>query len=153
AKGLALGQLGRDEEGLAAFRTVLAKAPTRESTLARAGALAAQAGRREEAITYWRRALAINPWVSYYHAQLALQYARGGDWHRAAQACREALRLNPANLAVRNLLIQCVCRLGDLPAARVEFETLLGFDPPDRELLIRWFAQQVDLGSRPEHSP
>jgi tetratricopeptide (TPR) repeat protein len=118
---------------LAAFRTALATAPERESTSARESALAARAGRREEAIASWQLTIAINPWLSYDHAELALPYAQGRDWRLAAQACREALRLNPANTVVRELLIQCHCRLGDLAAARAEFETLLGFDPPGRE--------------------
>jgi Flp pilus assembly protein TadD len=153
AAGLALGQLGRAEEGLAALRSALAKAPTQESALARAAALAAQVGRREEAIAYWRRAIAINPWLSYYHAELALQYSLRHDWRQAAEACRQALRLNPSNVAVRRLLVECSFRLGDLQAARVEFETVLGFDPSDRGDLLRWFSQQLGRSREPGRSP
>jgi predicted CXXCH cytochrome family protein len=153
AKGLALGQLGRAEEGLAAFRTALAQAPTRESTLARAASLAAEVGRREEAIDYWRRAIDLNPWLSYYRAELALQYALDRNWRPAAEACRQTLQLNPANVAVRDLLIQCYGHLGDLQAARREFETLLGFDPPGRDALVRRFAQQFGLRGPPASSP
>ena len=42
AKGFALGQLGRGEEALAAFRTALAREPDRESALAGAAYLAAR---------------------------------------------------------------------------------------------------------------
>jgi hypothetical protein len=150
AAGLALGQLSRAEEGLAALRAVLAAVPARESALARSAALAAQAGRREEAIGYWRRAIDVNPWLAYYRTELALQYALGQDWRLATDACRKALELDPANVAVRKLLIEASCRLRDFQAARVEFETLMGFDPPDRDILVRWFARQSEAGGMPE---
>jgi hypothetical protein len=36
--------------------------------------------------------------------------------------------------------VRSYLRLGDSQAARDELQTLLGFDPPDRDELIRWFA-------------
>jgi Flp pilus assembly protein TadD len=123
--GYALGQLGRAEQGLAAFRAALARAPNRESALAGAAVLAAQAGRPAEAIASWRRAIAINPWRAHYRSELALQLFRRGDWRQAAEACREALRLNSADLAVQKLLIECELHLGEPRAARADFETLL----------------------------
>jgi Flp pilus assembly protein TadD len=142
ANGHALGQLDRSEEGLASFRTALALAPRQESALVGAASLAGRARRRQDAIIYWRRAIGINPLLSFYHAELARQYARNGDWRAAAEASRQALVLNPANLNVRKLLTQCSFRIGDAQAARAEFRALLGFEPPDRAALLRWFAQQ-----------
>ena len=139
SKGFALSQLGRGEEALTAFRTALAQEPERESALTGVAYLAARGGRRD-AIAYWRRDIAISPWRSDYHAELAPLYFQGRDWSAAAAACRETLRLNPANIEVRKLLVRCYLRLRDPKAAREEFETLLGFDPPDRDELIRWFA-------------
>ncbi len=140
AKGFALGQLGRGEEALAAFRTALTQEPNRESALMGAGFLASRGGRRQEALDFWNRAVAVDPWRSDYRAELASLHFQARDWHAATQACREALRLNPANLEVRKLLVRCDLRLQDPEAARREFQTLLGFDPPDRDELIRWFA-------------
>jgi len=140
AKGFALGQLGRGEEALAAFRTALTRQPGRESALTGAGYLASRGGRRQDAITFWQRAVTISPWRSDYHAHLASLYFQAHDWHAAAEACRETLRLNPANLETRKLLVGCTLRLKGLQAARSEFQTLLKFDPPDREELIRRFA-------------
>ena len=97
-------------------------------------------GRRRRPLAYWKRAIAISPWRSDYHAELAPVYFQARDWQAAAEACRETLRLNPANLEVRKLLVRCYLRLNDHEAARREFQTLLGFDPPDRDELIRWFA-------------
>jgi Flp pilus assembly protein TadD len=62
------------------------------------------------------------------------------DWHAAGAACREALRTNPTNLGVRKLLVRSLLCVGDQPAARFEFETLIAFDPPDRDQLLGWFT-------------
>ena len=140
AKGFALGQLSRGKEGLAAFRTALSMEPNRESALTGAAYLASRAGLPQDAIAYWRRAIAISPWRSDYHAELAPLYFQISDWHAAADACRKTLRLNPSNLQIRKLLIRSAIRLGNPQAARSELDTLLGFDPPDRDDLLRWFA-------------
>ncbi len=140
ARGVALRWLGRAQEGLAALQAALEQDPDRELLLKEAAHGAIVAGKTELAIGYWRRAISINPWRSDYRAALAFLCFQTGDWPSAAEACRETLRLNIANLDVRKLLIQCHLRLGDSAAARAEFETLLGFSPPDREELSRWFA-------------
>ena len=140
AKGYALGLLHRDQDGLAAFREALALEPNRESALTGAAYSAAHAGRTDDAITYWQRAVALSPWRAEYRAELASAYFQGRNWHAAMAACREALRTNPANLGVRKLLVRSLLRLGDQPAARIEFETLIAFDPPDRDQLLGWFT-------------
>jgi predicted CXXCH cytochrome family protein len=142
AKGYALNQLNRNEEALAAFLAALAEEPDRESAVIGAAfaAVGAGAGRREEAITHLRRAIAIDPWRSDCRAALAPLYFQGRDWSAAAAACQDALRLNPADVLTRKLLVRCYLRLGNSEAARSEFQTLLGFNPPDREELLRRFA-------------
>jgi tetratricopeptide (TPR) repeat protein len=140
SKGFALGQLGRGDEALAAFRTALASEPDRESTLTGAAHLATQGKRYPEAIDYWRRDIAVNPWRSEYHAGLASVLFQVRKWPEAAVACRDALRLNPANIEARKLLVRCDLRLQDHESARREFQVLLGFDPPDRDELIQWFT-------------
>jgi tetratricopeptide (TPR) repeat protein len=148
AKGFALRRLGRPDQGLAAFRTALAKDPAREAAWVGAGALAAESGRRDEAITCWQRAIASSPWRQDYHAELALVYFRGRDWKRCAEACRETLRLNPANVEVRKLLVQSYLELGNEAAARAQLVVVMGFNPSDRAVLLRWFAAQLQPGSR-----
>jgi Flp pilus assembly protein TadD len=143
SKGEALGTLGRAEEGLHAYRVALSKDPTRETALAGAARFAARAGRRKDALDYWRQAIAINPWRSDYHADLAHVEMLTGDWRAATKSCQESLRLNPTSIEVRKWLVQCHLKRADLDAARREFETLLGFDPPDPEPLLRWFNAQL----------
>ena len=105
------------------------------------------AGRRQEALDSWRRDGAVNPWRSDDRARLAALHFQARDWHAATQACREALRLNPTNLEVRKLLVRCDLHLQAPGAARREFQTRLGFDPPDRDELMRGFAPLSGPGS------
>ncbi len=140
AKGVVLGYLGRPDESLDAFQSALTREPDRESALIGAAALAARANRLDDAIAFSRRAIAINPWRAAYRSDLAAFGFDRRDWKLATEAGREALRLNPADIETRKLLVRCYLRLGNREAARAEFQTLLGFDPPDREELIRWFA-------------
>jgi Flp pilus assembly protein TadD len=113
--------------------------PDREFTLRGVAYLATRRGWREDAIAYWRRAIAISPSRPDYRAELAALHFLGRDWSAAAEECRETLRLNPADVETRIRLVQCYLRLRDPTAARREFQTLLGFDLPDREELLRRF--------------
>ena len=150
SKGIVLGRLRRRDEALAAFQTALAQEPNRESTLMHAAYQAGFAGRRDDAIAYWRRAVAINPWRELYHAELAILLSQVRDWRGAADESRAAIRLNPARVQTRQLLVRCELHLKNRDAARKEFQTLLGFDPPNRDELIRWLAPLLpDHGGRP----
>jgi Flp pilus assembly protein TadD len=143
SKAEALSQLGRHDEGLRAYLTVLAEDPQRETALAGAATLASRARRRQDSIAYWRQAIAVNPWRSDYHGDLARVQLLAGDWLGTIEASREALRLNPFDLEVRKCLVQALIKLGDHAHAREEFHTLLEFDPPDRDELVRRFHDQV----------
>ncbi len=127
ALGLALGQVGRDDEALAAFQKTLDREPTRESTLVAAAYLATKMGKRQDAISFWQRASAINPWRSDYHAELALVYFDDGNWSAAAAASRLALELRPSWVEVRERLARCYRHLGQIEAALREEEILRGF--------------------------
>jgi len=142
-KGEVLGRLGRPEDGLAAYQMALSRDPTRQIALEGAAQLAARSGRHKDAIAFWKRAIAINAWRSDYFAELALVQLQVRDWRAAAESCRQALRLNPSLVQVRKWLVQCDLHLGNVEAARGEFQTLLGFDPPDRDALLRWFRSLV----------
>ena len=137
--GVALGRLGRYNEATAAFQRALAHTPNQETTLACAAAGADKAGRHDDAIAYWRRVIAISPWRAEYHGRLAFALYQARDWSEAAQESRAMLRLNPPDLKARELLIKCELRRKDHQAALKEFKTLLDFDPPNRDQLIRQF--------------
>jgi Flp pilus assembly protein TadD len=140
AKGVVLGQLGRFADGLEAFRQILAREPDDEAALVGAAEFAARVGRRGDAIADWRRAIAISPWRAGYRTSLAVLSFQERDWPGAIEAARDALRLNPADLEARKLLVRALLHRGDREAARDEFRTLLAFDPPDRDELIRRFS-------------
>lgn len=139
----ALAQTGKVEEGLAMYRRAAQRAPDRETALSGGAALAARAGQRREAIGMWEKAIAVNPWRSDYHAELARLRMQTADWAGAAASCQNVLRLNPVFLEARRWLVQCHLRLGQLDAARAEFQILLSFDPPNRASLIGWFESQT----------
>jgi Tfp pilus assembly protein PilF len=143
AKGFALSLQRHDKEGFEAFRIALGLEPNREATLAGAAHLASRAGQLAEAVGYWRRAIDISPWRSDYRVQLAFTYFSLRDWRATIDACRAALTRNPVNLDVRKLLVRCYIRLNDRQAAREELKTLLGFELPDRDELLRQFAPLV----------
>jgi hypothetical protein len=142
-KGELLGLLGRPEQGLAAYRLVLAKDPTRQTAIEGAAALSSQLGKHQDAVTYWQQAIAIDPRRSGYHTELAREELRLHHWRQAALASQTALRLNPSSLQVRKWLVQCYLHLGDPQSARREIQTILGFDPPDREELLRLLQTPV----------
>ncbi len=137
--GEVLGHLGRSEEGLAAYRHVLSGEPANQIALEGAAHLAGKAARHKDAIEYWRQAIAIDPWRFSYFAELASASVRVRDWQAAADACQQALRLNPSSVPVRKWLVQSYLHLGNREGARNEFEILLGFNPPDRDDLVRSF--------------
>jgi tetratricopeptide (TPR) repeat protein len=138
--GFAEWALGRDEAALATFEAVMKADPDRESTLEAAALIAGQLRHREQAIAYWRRAIAVDPWRSSFHAELAYQLTRIQRWDAAAESARNALRINPASHSARAVLALSTLRLGSPQEARAQFDTLLEFNPPDREGLIRWFS-------------
>ena len=127
AKAVALGWLNRADEGLAVFKTVLNKDPTRELALREAAQGAGLAGQTKTELDYWRRVIAVNPWRFDYPAALAQLCVEGRDWSGAVEACRATLRLNPANVQVRRWLAQCYLNLGNKEAAEAELAILRGF--------------------------
>jgi tetratricopeptide (TPR) repeat protein len=134
------GRLRRPAEGLVAYQQALARDPIRQTALEGAAHLAYKAGRNKESVDLWKRAIAVNPWRTDYHADLALAAMQVRDWQTATTASREALRLNPGLLTARAWLVQCYLHLGDREAASREFQTLLSFDPPNRDELLRRFT-------------
>jgi tetratricopeptide (TPR) repeat protein len=102
--------------------------------------------RCDEALGYWRRVLAIDPWRAEDHHSRGLVLLQLQDWPAAAEACRTALRLNPANIEARLILVECYLKMGRNAEARDEFMIVLGYDPPHRDALARWYADRQELG-------
>lgn len=132
----------RRDASLGQIRSILAIEPDRESSLVAASHLAEQAGSYDEALQHARHAVTISPDRSDYRFSLARLLAVTGDFRNAAAQCRAALILNPSQLDARRLLAQVELRLRRPTAARSELETLLKFDPPDRETIQRTLDAQ-----------
>jgi hypothetical protein len=143
AKGYALWVLGFKGEALATLQTALAKAPEREMCVTYAASLATALRQDELALRYWERAVALNPWAVRYHYELARALAGRGEWRRAVAECEAALRLNPGDVEGRLEEIRCRLAAGDRETAQARFDLLLGFDPPEKDELRRWFAEQL----------
>jgi tetratricopeptide (TPR) repeat protein len=137
AKGVTLGWVNRSQEAMNAFQTALKIAPDRESLLKEAAQSAELAGAAKAASGYWQRAIGVNPWRSDYRAALARLCVETQDWPDAVAACREVIRLNPANIEVRQWLVESYLRTGNLTAAQAEQKILLGFGSPERSLPSR----------------
>ena len=144
ARADALWMHSKLEEALAAYQTILGKAPKREVTLQRATALALRLKRQDLAADYARQALQLNPWRWQSHQDVAAAAALRKDWPGAVAACREALKIDPASLPVRDLLMACYLRLGDRARAQAELDIMLLLVPPqEQEKLRRRFAAQA----------
>jgi tetratricopeptide (TPR) repeat protein len=143
AKGKVLWQLGRREESLAALRTALENTSDREETLVLAGTKASQIGRNDEALEHFTRAIKINPWRADYHQVVALAHAQRREWNAAIEAAKTSLRLNPSNAEARILLIQCLLKDRKTSEARIELQTLIDLDPPNRDTIEAWFARNL----------
>jgi hypothetical protein len=143
ARGYTLWLEGRPDEALAGLEAALARAPGREQALDDAAALAVGLKRHGAALTYSRRAALANPWIPSYRLRLAQLLAEGQDWDGALGECQAVLRVDPGNVAARTLLVRCYVRTTRRDRARAEFAALLALEPPDREALERWFAEEM----------
>ena len=83
-KGEVLGRLGRPDEGLAAYRLVLAADPTRQTAIEGAAHLASRPGQNKTRSQFWKQAIAVDPRRSGYHAELGPPEGSIRDWPTAA---------------------------------------------------------------------
>ena len=80
----------------------------------------------------WKKGLHRLRTDAWVNAQLFVQ---------ALKAAGKALELNPGGLTVRQFLVACHLRLGERAQAQKEFDTLVAMNPPQAEMLRRWFAE------------
>src|SRR5262249_39764638 len=107
--GLALLQLGQQEDAISHFRLALRINPRYAEAHANFGLATRQAGVLEEAVFHYRQALRINPNLPATHYNLGLALAALGREDDALAAQRRALQLEPnhggAHLAKSFLLL------------------------------------------------
>jgi tetratricopeptide (TPR) repeat protein len=116
-RGQLLEMLGRKDEAVAAYITVLRVEPTHPQALNALGLLTLAAGNRDAARTLLSGAVLHGPTFAPAHANLA--YVRMGDNHLtgARALYDEALRLDPELAIAHHGLAELLPRLGDEPGA------------------------------------
>ena len=113
-----------------------------ERSLRQAALVAGVLDRPEVAARYWERAVAVNPWTATGHAHLAKVLGDRRQWQRAAAECDAVLQLDPEAVDTRMYLVLCHLRLGHGDQARAEFDRVLALNPPNAEVLRRWYASE-----------
>jgi tetratricopeptide (TPR) repeat protein len=88
-------ELGRDEEALAEFQTVLELDPLHENAMQNAGYLSAMLGRDEEAREYYEQYLMLNPANTGIRMRIAYELAQAGDPLGAMQFIEVGLEVAP----------------------------------------------------------
>jgi tetratricopeptide (TPR) repeat protein len=141
-KGSLFFQQKRYSEALAAYQTVLAKKPDKESALARAASLAQVLGELPLALDYWKKAVALNPWMVDYQTNLTRLLVFRGDWNEVGTRCRRWLFLTPGNLEARKILIEYLLWVGKGGEALTELGRLQALLPDDRKNLEVWFQEK-----------
>jgi tetratricopeptide (TPR) repeat protein len=142
ALGSAMWFQGRLEDAFATFQTVLDRAPMRENTLFLMTTLSLRLRRVEAARGYADRLLKVNPHRWRYHFVLAQAQGQANQWRAALQAGEAARKLNPAEFGVRQLVVLCHLRLGEVEKAQQELETMLRLNAPQPEALRAWFEKE-----------
>ncbi len=148
AKGNALWEQGRLEEAVEAFEKVLDAAPDREQALFQAARLLLRLRRVDSARGHAERLVEVSPWRWRHHFLLGEVHGQGGNWGAALKAGGKALELNPGGSTVRQFLVMCHLRLGERAQAQKEFDTLVAMNPPQAEMLRRWFAGALRQAGR-----
>jgi len=149
-RAMALHQLGRAEEALAAYDAALRHGASEASFFYDRGNLLRSLGRRDEAIASYDEALRRRP--AYPEALLAGAeiLAESGCDDDALRFYDEAIRLDPMPIAAllgRGLLLQ---RRGRLEAAIATFERALALRPKDADLLCNKGVALYHLGKLTE---
>jgi tetratricopeptide (TPR) repeat protein len=141
SKGIALWELNRLEDSLDVFEKVLKLAPDRENALFYVARLMFRLRLADTASSRAEQLVKLNPWRWRYFLLLGQTYGLQGNWGQAQHVGSKALELGPAELAVRQFLVECHLRLGERAQAQKEMDTLLALNAAQADVLRRWFAE------------
>jgi hypothetical protein len=143
AFGYALGMQGRWANSLAAFETVLAKAPDREQSLVGAATAAERLKKTEAMLTYWRRAIEVNPWAPEYRRSFVMSLLEIKAWEEARPECEAWIRLDLTNAEARSLRVICLLAADEKEEARAEFARVEVLAPPNLPELKARFSKKL----------
>ena len=121
---------GRQSEAVPHYEAALRIKPSPEAHVHLANLLVGQPGRLGEAIEHYQAALRLAPGSAWIHYLVAVHLGDVPGHHEEALArVQEALRLRPDYVEAHNLLGVFLARMGNLEAAREEWNTALRIDP------------------------
>lgn len=93
--GLALTKLGRLNEAVIQFRTIIAENPELPEAYNNLGLALSRQGQTTEAVTHYREAVKLKPGYAEAHYNLGNALAAGGNAQDAVEAYRQALTAKP----------------------------------------------------------
>ncbi len=130
ALGLALNLTGQGARGLEVIEKVLARHPTRASTLLAAAQIAESLDRTAGATTYFRRLVEVNPYIGQYHGKLARLLVSQRAYQEAGAVCDAWIQLEPWNIEARRMGVDCLTALGRHEEALHQQRTIKRLEMP-----------------------
>lgn len=128
-RAIALGQLGRFDEGREAFASLVKKHPQPHAVLSNLGNLERRAGNTEAAATAYREALRHAPDFADAQFNLAVLHAGAGEHEEAAELFADLSRRVPGHVGALNGLGNALVALDRKPEARAAFDAALAARP------------------------
>lgn len=154
--GLALVQIGREAEGIAAMLRSIALDPGQPAYALNAGLALAESGRAGEAERVLREAVARAPGTAPLHNMLGAVLQRRGAWREARAALEQAARMAPGDDTVQNNLGYVLLECGDADGAVRHLREALRLNPSNamasnnlgNALLAKGDADAAEAGYR-----
>ncbi|MGB3211396.1 MAG: tetratricopeptide repeat protein [Desulforhopalus sp.] len=121
-EAMALAGEGNFNEGLAAIRQCIEKAPSRAKSHVVLGYLLIEKGEMQQAMASFERALELRPRSSAAKTGKGIILSRAGEYRAAEPILKEALQLNPDPARTYYELGIIYQQLGDIEQALVNFK-------------------------------
>lgn len=128
-RALALGQMGRHDEGRAEFVSLAKQHPQPHAVLSNLGNLERRAGNPDAAASAYREALRLVPGFADAQFNLALLRAEAGDAQEAAALFGDLSRRVPGHAGALNGLGNALVALDRKPEALAAFDAALAARP------------------------
>lgn len=128
-RGTILDALGRTEEAIAAYRTVIARDPTYASPHNNLGNALSGLGQHAEAMAAYRAAIALDPKLAAPHYNLGVILAVLGQNEAAMAEYRAAIALDPRNAWPRFNMGVMLQAMGRHEAAATEYRLAIALNP------------------------
>lgn len=150
SRGRLLGQLGRHEEAVAAFRAAIALDNGSAEPHHLLGLALSELGRDSEAIAEWQSAIAANPSLVDVHYNIAQAHYNHREFDQALASWRRAFELDPSDFLTLRKVVQAQNALGLYSEAEATREQLGALwrssSDPRARLIHEYVSDQFSLG-------